>query len=172
MWEITLQCCQRGTGDDGGEVASLRLPGALRSQEDTDSFGSVTDPDLVCSAYKLVVLGRGLQTGKEQTVSLCWNLKNVFFSTFAHILYPSKLISLLKALFFFFPQLSNDSLCAISLSSSGMEEIYWSISSDKGKIVTILSWTTIGISLHTTLCSESSWLEKKNMQKVRFSLHL
>lgn len=100
MWEITLQCCQRGTGDDGGEVASLRLPGALRSQEDTDSFGSVTDPDLVCSAYKLVVLGRGLQTGKEQTVSLCWNLKDVFFSTFAHILYPSKLISLLK--FFFF----------------------------------------------------------------------
>lgn len=38
----------------------------------------------------------------------------------------------------------------------GVEEICMSISADKGKIVSALSRAPVGVSLHTTLCSESS----------------
>jgi len=51
--------------------ASLVLAVFLRSQEDRASLRSVTDADLVCSAYKLVFSGGELQTEKKQTVSLC-----------------------------------------------------------------------------------------------------
>lgn len=52
-------------------IASLVLTVFSCSRDDTDSLPSVTDADLVCSAYKLVFSGGELRTRKKQIASLC-----------------------------------------------------------------------------------------------------
>lgn len=102
------------------------------------------------------------------------------FSTFAHILFPSQLISLLKDILFlfffiFFFQMSNSFLCAILLSSPGrskelprVEGICLCISSAKGKTVTVHRQAAVSISLCMTLFWKLLTEEKKICKRLGF----